>query len=312
MYSSTTPRAERTNPSRVSWRISDVLPEGAKLDFTRKFLPEALVGADALEFLSEAERLFLNQIRGSSYLHLFGLLEEFLVRMVVRHVGTAAFGDRAALGALLRLAEEEVEHRDLFRRLGGVFAKGFGSPCATAGSADDLATLIMRKSPMAVLLMTLHIELLAQRHFLESVRDHRAENLDPLFRSLLRHHWLDEAQHVRIDELELKKWTRTSSPSVRTRAVAEYFEMLRAFDVLIQEQLRLDLQSLLARTGRILTDNERATFIELQHGSCRDAFMVIGMAESLLSDVLRELWAESALEVDELPPAIPNFVEIRP
>jgi len=294
---------------RVTWTINDVLPEGARLDFSRRFLPEALVGSDALGFLNAAERLALNQIRGNSYLYLFGLIEEFLVRLVIQHVGTSAFGDRAGLGALLRSAQEEVEHRDLFQRLGALFEADFGSPCAAAGSVDDLAILILRKSPMAVLLMTLHLELLTQRHFLASSNGDVAEDLDPLFRNLLRHHWLDEAQHKRIDELKLRKWTRSSSPSVRARAVAEYFEMLRALDALLLDQLKLDLKSFVARTGRILTEVEEAAFMELQHRSYREVFMVTGMAESLLYDVLRELWAESAPECEIPAPPITSRSE---
>ncbi len=40
---------------------------------------------------------------------------------------------------------------------------------------------------------------MTQRHYLESVSDDQA--LDPQFKSLLRHHWMEEAQHAKLDTL---------------------------------------------------------------------------------------------------------------
>ena len=48
-------------------------------------------------------------------------------------------------------------------------------------------------------LVILHIEWITQRHYIESVKD--VVELDPLFKSLLRHHWMEEAQHAKLDTL---------------------------------------------------------------------------------------------------------------
>jgi hypothetical protein len=222
---------------------SEVIPS-VEPGRSRPFLPEALVGASGLEFLSPSEKLALNQIRGQSYLQLHSLLQ---------------------------------------------------------------GSLPLHKCPMAVLLMSLHLEWLTQRHSLASVPC--LEELDPFFRSLLLDRRLEDSRHAGVDELKVKKWARLSSPSVRARAVAEYFEMLRGLDALLVKQVKLDLGTLIARTGRILTDAEREAFSEVQHRSYRDAFMVTGMAESLLSDVLRELWAGSSLDC-EATPVIARFDEM--
>jgi hypothetical protein len=60
----------------AAWRLEDVLPEGAALDFGRNFLPEALARTGGIPFLSAAERRLLNRIRGHEYPALFALVEE--------------------------------------------------------------------------------------------------------------------------------------------------------------------------------------------------------------------------------------------
>jgi len=54
---------------------------------------------------------------------------------------------------------------------------------------------VLSHDPLGVALVILHIEWMSQRHYVESVRSD--ERLDPLFKSLLKHHWLEEAQHAR-------------------------------------------------------------------------------------------------------------------
>ena len=56
---------------KAAWKLDDVFPEGRRLDFSKRFLPDAMTGIEALSFLSPTERLKLKQITGNSYLYLF-------------------------------------------------------------------------------------------------------------------------------------------------------------------------------------------------------------------------------------------------
>ena len=60
---------------------------------------------------------------------------------------------------------------------------------------------ILDHSPARRLPATLQIEWMTQKHYLESVKDNAAEGLDPLFCSLLKHHWIEESQHAKLDTL---------------------------------------------------------------------------------------------------------------
>ena len=70
---------------KVNWKLEEVIA-GRTLDFTRPFLPESLAGLKAIRCLSPEEKRTLNQIRGFTYLYLFGLVEEYIVPSVVDHV----------------------------------------------------------------------------------------------------------------------------------------------------------------------------------------------------------------------------------
>src|SRR5687767_14773646 len=77
---------------KVNWRLDDVIA-GRTLDFDKPFLPEVFAGIAAIDCLNEREKLTLNQIRGFTYLYMFGLVEEYILPAVIEHAGSAAHGD---------------------------------------------------------------------------------------------------------------------------------------------------------------------------------------------------------------------------
>ena len=50
---------------RVNWKLEDVMKR-RPLDFTRPFLPDSIAGVNGIRCLTAAEKLKLNQIRGST------------------------------------------------------------------------------------------------------------------------------------------------------------------------------------------------------------------------------------------------------
>ncbi|WP_017302055.1 hypothetical protein [Nodosilinea nodulosa] len=74
-----------------------------------------------------------DQIRGNSYLHLFGAVEEAIVPSVLNQVKTTGLNDIIATQALLHFAEEESKHIRLFRRFAEEFELGFSGRCDGIG-----------------------------------------------------------------------------------------------------------------------------------------------------------------------------------
>jgi hypothetical protein len=283
------------NSEKVAWKIDDVMPVGTKLDFTRNFLPAALAGRGDIGFLSPDEARKLNQITGNAYLNLFGFVEEYIIAVAVQHAHAEMFGNHDAIRALVRFADEEVKHQALFHRYVDAFKRDFGHECGVLGSAADVAGVILSKSPIAVMLVTLHLEIMTQAHYVECVKD--ASDLDPLFAKLLRHHWLEESQHARIDALELDKLVSVATPPALETAFADYLGLIDAFDGLLKAQADMDVPALSRATGRTFTPEQAAAIVAAQHRGYRHTFLVYGMTNANFLENLAKISPAAATRV---------------
>lgn len=75
------------------------------------------------------------------------------------------------------------------------FNDGFGTPCAFIGPAEEVKKFMLARSPLGLGVAILHIEWITLRHYIEAVRDNH--DIDAQFKSLLKHHWMEESQHTR-------------------------------------------------------------------------------------------------------------------
>ena len=282
---------------KVAWKIDDVMPENTRIDFSRPFLPEGLFAINSIQCLSPAERLTLNHISGNAYVNLFAFVEEYITAMAVNHAQAEMFGDHDAVRALARFAEEEVKHQQLMWRFMKAFARDFKKPTHVLEAAAAVAGVILSKSPLAVVAVTLHLEIMTQAHYTESVRDNTA--LDPLFSSLLKHHWMEEAQHARLDALELAKMVNTASPEQLKTCFDDYLGLIDAFDGLLKSQAEMDAQTLAEATGRVFTDAEKAEIVASQHKSYRYTFLVSGMTNKLFSEMITAISPKDAQRIAE-------------
>lgn len=90
---------------------------------------------------------------------------------------------------------------------------------------------------------------------------------DPLFKSLLRHHAMEEAGHVRFHLHVVDALAR----GMDATAIAA------RLDTALAEQVVLDLAAFERATGRALTGSERETFRRVQHRAQRWTFLWSGM-----------------------------------
>jgi hypothetical protein len=260
---------------RAAWRIEDVIGDDDVLDFARPFLPEALARTEALLCLTADERLVLNHIRAHEYLGMFGLVEEFVLPFVLDHARQQLSGDDWRVRALLQFAGEEAKHIQLFKRFHDVFETGFGIECPMIGPAEAVSAEILRHDPLAVALAILQIEWMTQSHYIDSVRDDG--DLDPLFKSLLKHHWMEEAQHARLDTLMVEALAEGRSGDGIARAFAGYLEIGAFLDKGLAAQTELNLGVFERVAGRTLGSADRPAFLAQQHQAARWTFLGSGM-----------------------------------
>lgn len=268
---------------RVAFRLDDVLDPSAELDFSRPFLPESLAASE-LSVLAPADRLTLNQVRGHSYLCLFGLVEEFILPFVLDHARADLGADDVRTRALLNFAGEEAKHIQLFKRFRQVSERGFDQPCEVIGPPAAVARAVLSHGPLGVALLILHIEWMTQRHYVEGVRD--ASALEPRFKSLLKHHWLEEAQHAKLDSLIAEQLASQLAPRETNAALEEYLELVHALRELIDAQVALDLASFERKRGRVLAAHEADAVRAAQHDAAYWTFLGSGMTHpNVLSTV---------------------------
>lgn len=258
--------------SRARWTLDEVFPPGARLDFGRPFLPESLAHVASIGLDADAARI-VNQIRGNSYLHIFGLVEEFILPFVMDHARSVVHGQSDQVRALLGFAEEEAKHIALFRRFADAFDDGFGSPCRVIGPPETIASAVLAHHPFGVALSILHIEWMTQSHYLHSVR--QATDIDPAFKDLLRFHWMEEAQHAKLDTLVTHAIAETLDASERRKGWEGYLAILELLEGGLAQQVELDMESFRAAGGRLGSDiTER--WRQVQRRSYREVFLVSG------------------------------------
>jgi hypothetical protein len=154
-----------------------------------------------------------------------------------------------------------------------------------------VAGLIMGKNPIAVLLTTLHIELMTQQHYVECVKD--KSGLDPFFANLLRLHWLEEAQHAKIDALELNKLLDGADAQFVKQGFDDYLDIVTAFDGLLAGQARFDVASLAEATGRVFSASEASAVEAVAHGAYRKTFLTFGMRNPTFVSLTRQISPEA-------------------
>lgn len=281
---------------RVNWRLEDLVGEGQRLDFSRPFLPETFAQTAPLVFLSPVERLKLNQIRARGYLGLFELVEGFVVSFVSEQAGEGDAAEPFRAQALQHFAGEEEKHRKLFNAVLREFDGEFGTECGLIGPAEEICRAILGHGPLAVTIAILGLEWMSQGHYLGSVKDN--QDLDPQFKSLLKHHWVEEAQHAKLDGLLLKSLAQHSSAQDIGTAIREYFDIGAFLDGGLQQQAELDLQSLERAIGRTVSANERRHFLEVQHQALRWTFLGSAMGNRNFLAVLADVSHEAAARVE--------------
>ncbi len=283
---------------KIQWNVDDLIGGSKSLDFSRPFLPDTLARTKQLDSLSASEQLILNQVRGATYLHLFGLVEEFILPFAIERAKDGISTDKLRTRALLSFAEEEAKHQQLFERFSSEFAKGFKTPVEFIGPASAIAQHVLSHSQLAIAVLVLHLEWLTQRHYLDSVKTDEA--LDPQFVSLLKHHWQEEAQHAKLDTLVTAELAAHSTPAEVDAAINEFIEIVRFLDGGLQEQVEFDLNALEHASGRKFGTAERQTLHSAQVSSYRHTFIVSGLEQKNFITTLQQLSPEGASRISAL------------
>src|SRR3954462_883578 len=298
MYHDFNYQATLASSLRAQWELDDVLRAGQQLDFSRNFMPESLARTAALEGLNPFEQRILNQISAHQYLCIFGVVEEFILPFLLDHARPHLLGDDWRVRAILNFASEEAKHIHLFKRFHQAFVRGFPVECQMIGPSEAIGAEILKHDPLAVGLVILMIEWMSQQHYLGSIRDDG--DIDPLFKSLLKNHWMEEAQHAKLDTLIVDALAVGRSEEQVQKSIDEFFEIGAFLDDGLKQQAAFNLDALEKAIGRKLENREE---IEgQQHQAARWTYIGSGMVHERFQDTLNAISRRAAERIAEAAP----------
>ena len=239
---------------RVRWDIEKDVIRGRTFDVQQKFLPDGLSKVQELEFLTAEEKRYLSQIQGRTYANVFHMAERFVNAKVLEISHDHTLGNQTALEALVRFSDEELKHQEMFRRLERLAGAQMAPGYSFLPDPNEVAKVVLGKSTWAVLALTLHIELVTQVHYRQSID--LDPHVSPLFKDTFRYHWLEESQHAILDELEWKRADKNLSVEARDRAVDEFIELVGAVDGVLHIQAKADAEYFVRTCGRQLLEDQ--------------------------------------------------------
>ena len=264
-------------------------------------MPDSLARVNSIEFLRDEEKILLNQIRGYGYLCTFGIVEEFILPFVLDHARPQLNQDDYRTRALLEFASEEAKHIHLFRKFAEEFKQRFVTNCETIGPPEEIGKAVLSHGPLGVALVILGIEWATQKHYLESIRDDN--ELDPQFKSLLRHHWIEEAQHTKLDTLMVQALTDNISEAEIEKGISDYASIGGLIDGGLQQQVNFDMQALQRAAGRTLSEAEQKQFRSIQLQALRWTYLGSAMAHPKFLATVGEFSPSGRKQIEEMAPA---------
>jgi hypothetical protein len=142
---------------------------------------------------------------------------------------------------------------------------------------------------------------MTQSHYVDSIKDDG--DLDPLFKSLLKHHWIEEAQHAKLDTLMVEALAEGRDEAAMAAVIDEVLEIGMFLDGGLAQQTALNLDAFELASGRRLTADERETLTTQQHQALRWTYLGSGMTHPKFLGILGAITPAGRDRIAEVAPA---------
>ena len=288
----------RIASEKACWSYSEAL-DGLEFDFEKRFLPARVCGQKLPDWLSTDQTRILNQVRGFSYAHIFLFIEQFVIQQTCTSATGYVHQDSEALSALLGFSSEEIKHQRMFLRMKDLIETGLGFRPGELPDKEQVARHVCSHSPFAVYMLILTLEWLSQRHYVECFRDEEAD-LDSGFVRVFRLHWTEEAQHARLDAVQLRALASSMAPEDLEASLVELNDLLHAMAGLLRNQDKLDLDSFESALGEPFSPSRRQELLAALHEEWLWTFLVSGLEHASFQAVYGDVVPEEMLGVEDL------------
>ena len=116
-------------------------------------------------------------------------------------------------------------------------------------------------------------------------------------------HWMEEAQHAKLDTLMVEAIAAGMSPEEIMKGVDGYLDIGGFLDGGMKQQTELDLAALERAIGRELTPAQRERFLTVQHQANRWTYLGTGMTHGSFLDTLGRLSPAARAKIESVAPA---------
>lgn len=195
-----------------------------------------------------------------------------------------------------------MKHQELFRRAERVLEASCGHPFGRYFDANKekvtaLTNAILSYSALPRFLIMLALECGTQCHYVESIQARDGRGADPLYVDLLKAHWIEEAQHIKSDQLEIARLANTMSADARSAAFDDLLAIGALVDATFVGQAHEEIKTLGRVTGRTFAAGELAALQDTLHRSLSRIFSAVGLTHPRFANVARDLSTDGAAKL---------------
>lgn len=157
---------------------------------------------------------------------------------------------------------------------------------------NDVARAVLAASTWAVLAFTCFIELFVQPRLFNV----KSADLCPLFKDVFKYHWMDESQHVVLDELEWKDEHARLSPAQQDQAVDDLIALVAAVDGILQAQSAADAEYFVRIAANKYCDNQVADIKSVVLGAYRWQYIITGVQHPHFGKLLSSMTTPAQMQ----------------
>lgn len=253
---------------------------------------------ESFSYLSREEVVKFNQVLAYSYLNIFETCEEFIIGLTLDLSARAFPNSRDSVRALARFSDEEIKHQEMFRYSREMIQANFSHELQVLDNAAEVSEFILGHSKMATLLLTIHLEIITRTHFFDGVREKK--ELDPFFSKILKFHWIEECQHIKIDIIEFNKLAKDCTSEGLDKVFDEYAAMVMALNQVLLAQANLNAEDLASVTSININDQQKREMSEFVHGCFKNGLIKYAFVHPEFIRIFDDLYFDGKSKLDSL------------
>jgi len=118
----------------------------------------------------------------------------------------------------------------------------------------------------------------------------------------LKHHWMEEAQHAKLDTLMVRAISDACSEEERSSAIDGYLEIVDMLADGLTRQVKCDFESLQRATCLSFTHEQTDQFFKVQQAANRWTFLGSGMSHNNFLATADLVWPGSRKQLEDIVP----------